>query len=418
MTGDDADILSQIRAHFLPNLPTSIGVAVSGGSDSTALLHLLTRCFASGTVRIEAVTVDHGLRPEAGKEAAGVARLAESLGVAHKILTWRDWDGRGNLQAAAREARYRLLGEWARARKIPLVALGHTADDQAETVLMQLARSAGVNGLAAMPVRRTQSGITLVRPVLAIRRAELRDYLDRHGIGWIDDPGNDDPRFDRVKARAALGHLAPLGVTVDALVAVAEHMSHAREALDWYAFLAGREIARVDQGEIVIDLRQFRTRPQEIARRLLMQTVAWVGRTKAPPRRAAVAEAISALRFGRGATLGGCRLVVAGDSIWVVREYDAVRDLVAQPGGLWDDRWRFLGPVEGADLTIRALGKAGVGQLPDWRASGRPHAVMLAMPAVWKGATLVAAPLAGQAHGWRAERTQSAEAFYAALLSN
>ncbi|MBB93576.1 MAG: tRNA lysidine(34) synthetase TilS [Rhodobacteraceae bacterium] len=416
--GTDADILSAVRSHFHAAPPSRLAVAVSGGGDSVALLHILTQCFAQTGAEIQAVTVNHGLRPEAAAEADFVARLARDLGVEHSVLAWEGWDQQGNLQAAARDARYRLIGNWARERRIALVALGHTADDQAETVLMRLARSSGVNGLAGIPARRTMHGVTLLRPLLDVSRHQLRDYLRRQGLSWCEDPSNEDTRFDRVQARQTMDLLEPLGITARSLADVAFHMTEAREALDWYAFLTARDIARVDGGDVILDLRRFRTLPQEIARRLLLRAVMWIGRTDYPPRRAAVTEAITALRLGRGATLGGCRVLVNDGVLRICREFAQVRDAEARPGELWDGRWMLMGPVDGADLRIAPLGKRGLAQAAEWRDTGRPHAALMASPAVWQGDDLVAAPLAGMTNGWRAELQESAEAFFAALLSN
>ncbi|MGR3801917.1 tRNA lysidine(34) synthetase TilS [Marinibacterium profundimaris] len=425
MTGADTDIISVVRSQFHATPPDRIGVAVSGGGDSVALLHILTRAFPAGTIELQAVTVNHGLRPEALQEAETVAALAERLDIPHVTLTWEGWDRQGNLQAAARDARYRLIADWARERRITQVALGHTADDQAETVLMRLARASGVNGLAAMPVRRTMHGVTLLRPMLGVSRAQLRDYLRRNGISWCEDPSNEDSRFERVQARRILEQLEPLGLTARSLAAVASHMAEAREALDWHTFLTARDIAAVDGGDVVVDLRRFRTLPREIARRLLLCAVMWIGRTDYPPRRAAMTEAIDALRHGRGATLAGCRILVAGSSIWICREYAFARAQSAAPGELWDGRWRLTAPAVTAagaadrdDLVIGTLGRTGLGQTPGWRETGRPYAALMASPAVWRGEELVAAPLAGMANGWHANLQESPEAFFAALLSN
>ncbi|MEM8729614.1 MAG: tRNA lysidine(34) synthetase TilS [Pseudomonadota bacterium] len=418
MSFSDVDICSVIRSQFLASPPSRLGVAVSGGSDSLALLHSLSRCFAQGSVALHAVTVDHGLRPEAAQEAAQVAAFADSLGLPHTTLQWDGWNGQGNLQACARDARYRLIGEWARANKIASVATGHTADDQAETVVMRLARSSGVNGLSAMSVRRTLHGVSIVRPMLGLTRKDLRAYLRRQGISWTDDPSNDDLRFERIQVRQALEHLDKLGVSVSRLAEVAGNMGEAREALDWYTFVTARDIACVKGGDVVVDLRRFRTLPREIARRLILNAVRWIGRADYPPRRSAMGEAIDAIRRGRGTTLGGCRIVVSGTSIWICREFAAARAERAQPGQLWDGRWTLFGPVDQGGLHIAALGQRGLETVPDWRDTGVPSVALLASPGVWQGDELVAAPLAGWSNGWRADLHESAEAFFAALLSN
>src|SRR5690606_38404014 len=161
-----------------PSAPERIGVAVSGGSDSMAALHLLT---AFG-LKVEAATVDHGLRPEAATEAETVARACAALSVPHETLRWTDGPAAtGNLMEQARLARYRLLAGWALRRGLTQVAIAHTADDQAETFLMRLAREAGLDGLAGMRSTWEQDGVTFIRPLLVIGRADLRGYLSRHG---------------------------------------------------------------------------------------------------------------------------------------------------------------------------------------------------------------------------------------------
>jgi tRNA(Ile)-lysidine synthase len=181
--------------------PARVGVALSGGGDSTALLALAAGWAAAAGVALAAATVDHGLRPGARAEAAAAGEMARGLGVAHDILAWQGWTGRGNLQDAARRARRALLADWARARGIDAVLLGHTADDQAETVLMRLARGSGVDGLSGMAALRRADGITWARPLLGTRRALVAGLAAGRGHGLAEDPSNADPRFFRVRAR-------------------------------------------------------------------------------------------------------------------------------------------------------------------------------------------------------------------------
>lgn len=418
MSLTDQDIIAAVSAPFTTAPPARLGVAVSGGGDSIALLHILTRCFQDQDVTLCAATVDHGLRPESAEEARRVARLCADLDVEHEVLQWADWDGSGNLQDQARRARIRLLSEWARRQGIHVVALGHTADDQAETVLMRLARSAGVNGLSAMSVRTTRDSITILRPMLGLTRADLRDYLTRNGLSWSDDPSNEDLRFDRIKARDALAVLAPLGITAQKLSEVASYMGQARDALDWHAFLAARSHVRVDGGSIVIDLRGFRTLPEEISRRLLVRSVQWINGAEYAPRRAALGDLVAALRDRRSVTLAGCRAVAQGSAIWLCRECEAVRHETAAPGSAWDGRWRVIGPDAGDQIEVRALGTEGLAQCDGWRAVGRPRPALTSTPAVWRGNLLLAAPLAGHPAGWEAEIIGGDESFFASLLSH
>ncbi len=422
---DTSGLLGGVSAHFLPSPPNRLGVAVSGGGDSVALLHLLTRfCQSQGTA-LFAVTVDHGLRAVSADEAQSVAHLCKALNVPHTILRWTGWDHTGNLQDQARRARYLLMTEWACQNDIPVLALGHTSDDQAETVLLRLSRGAGVDGLAAMATRRVHNGVTLVRPLLDVSRAQLRAYLGHHDLKWSDDPSNDDPRFDRIKMRNALQVLAPLGITAPVLAQVAEQMGKARDALDWHSFLAARETSHVVDGDIVIDLKRFRTLPEEIARRLLVRAVMWVSGSEYPPRRNAMSDLIAAIRAGRRFTLDGSIVSRHQGNIWISREYNAVRDLAARPDETWDQRWHVQcletdgeAPPDVDDVEVRALGQEGLAQCPDWRETGRPRVGLLASPSIWRGDDLVSAPLAGRAEGWNVALSRSGEEFFAALLSH
>jgi len=414
----DADILTEVRAQFHAAPPARLGIAVSGGGDSVALMHILSRCFEPGSVELFAATVDHGLRAEAAQEAEAVDKLATKLGIRHTTLKWEGWDKSGNLQDQARRARYQLLADWAKSNEIAILALGHTADDQAETVLMRLSRSSGVTGLSAMPVRRTVWGVTVFRPLLGITRAELRAYLQKHDMQWLDDPSNTDLRFDRIKMRQALEVLEPLGLTARALADVALNMSQAREALDWYSFLAARDSVTIHGGDVVLDLQKFRTLPDEIARRLLVRVIVWIGGADYAPRRATLVAALNAVRMGKPVTLAGCRAFRQGQRMWICREFNAVRRNRCASDAVWDGRWRLRHATDQAKYELRPLGRRGLMHCPNWRDTGHPHAALTASPSVWHGDDLVAAPLAGMANGWHAELVGGSEEFFASLLSH
>lgn len=389
-----------------------LGLAVSGGSDSLGLLHLAVE--AGLTCR--AVTVDHGLRPEAAAEAETVARICAGLGVPHAVLRWQGWDRRGNLQDQARRARYRLIADWALAQGIGAVALGHTEDDLAETFLLRLARGAGVDGLAAMQARRLHLGVTWLRPLLGCARAELRADLVARGVVWADDPSNDNPAFDRVRMRQAMVGLAELGLGPERLAGVAGHLAEVREALETTMLEAARRLARIDAGDVLLAPPVFDL-PAEILRRLLLQALAFVSSAEYGPRGPALQRATRLLRAGRPVTLHGCRMLPGRDGLRICREARAVAGCIAAPGALWDGRWRLRGPQNNG-LEIRSLGTEGLAACKDWRATGRPRASLIASPAVWQGDRLVAAPLAGADNGWSAETERLQEAFFLSVLSH
>lgn len=416
------DLFDQFIGGALGRSPfASLGLAVSGGGDSMALLHMaqdwLARQQSQGAlleVSLRAVTVDHGLRPEAAAEAAMVARTCATLGIPHDTLRW-EWDGQGNLQDAARRARYHLMSTWARDHGVGAVALGHTRDDQAETFLMRLARGSGVDGLAAMQSDWQAEDARWLRPLLETRREDLRDLLRARDVGWVEDPSNDDPRFDRVRMRQILPALAKLGLDADRLADTASHMRNAREVMEVHAHDAAKRLCRLKGGGVVFDLAGLTEAPMETQLRLFAHALVWVSGGAYRPRLDALQEAMTMAAFGDRRTLHGC--VIEGDleCLEIHREYNAVRRKRATVGALWDGRWRLAGPDETAQ--IRALGD-GVSQCPDWRATGLSRRALMALPAVWSGDDLLSAPFAGLQNGWKIHDTRPAGHFFTSILSH
>lgn len=416
MTAPEHSLLILVKATFAPNPPQGLGVAVSGGGDSLALLHLLARWRAEGGPDLAAVTVDHRLRPEAAAEAAFVAEVCKGLVVPHTTLIWEGWDGRGNLPDQARRARYRLIADWARGRGLAQVALGHTMDDQAETFLMRLARGSGVDGLAAMTARRKAHGIIFLRPLMRARRDDLRTYLRARGVAWVEDPTNDDGAYQRVQARRALEVLAPLGITAESLVATAHRLDRARDALDRAAHDLARAAARIRAGDVILRRDLFDAAPVETQARLLAHALRWIASADYRPRFAALGAVMRQIAAGRRATLHGCLVMPRRGGYHITREGVAVEGEAA-PAALWDGRWHVSGPqVRG--ISVRALGKAGLAQLPVPRDRSIPEASLLAQPALWQGDRLVGAPLAGWANGWSAELARGEEDFFTSLITH
>ncbi|WP_292291151.1 tRNA lysidine(34) synthetase TilS [Marivita sp.] len=418
MTGSASALLAQIQAHFGPRPPARLGVAVSGGSDSVALLVLLDDWRRLGGPDLCVVTVDHGLRPEAADEAAKVARLCAKLGLAHDILTWTGWDGQGNLQDRARRARYDLMAEWARSKGVAHVALGHTADDQAETFLMRLARDAGVDGLSAMAPCRMIAGVGFCRPLLAVTRATLRAELRARDIGWSDDPSNEDTAYERVRARAVLAELAPLGITPEGLSRVARRLGDVRATLYSYASQAARDLVEVQSGDLVIDPAGLAGLPPEVARRLLLGALDWISGAGYGPRGRAMDDLMQAIGEGRDMTLHGCLVCPRKSGVRITREWKAVELLRVPAGEVWDGRWRLEGPECPRGAEIAALGPEGLAACDERAQDGLPAASLMASPALWHGAELLAAPLAGRGGEWRARLIRDEEAYLASYLSH
>jgi tRNA(Ile)-lysidine synthase len=384
--------------------PDRIGLAVSGGGDSMALLHL-AHDWAPAGVALAVATVDHGLRPAAAAEAEMVARTATALGLPHATLRWRGWDGAGNLQDAARTARRGLLKEWAGEARLDAILTGHTMDDQAETVVMRLARGSGVDGLAGIAPRR-DGAPAWGRPLLGVRRAEIQHWLTTRGHAWLDDPSNDDATFDRVRARRLLAELAGAGLTVERLASTAKHMRRARVVLDDAAEHLRRQAVRQEAGDLVLDRAAFSAARADTRTRLLAAALQWMSGAPFRPRFAPL-ERLAERPDG---VLHGCRVTSGKGEIRITRELAAVRHLRARVGEPWDGRWVLEGPqVPGAE--VRALGPDGLGMCPDRRATGLPAASLQATPALWLRDELVAAPVAGLADGFQASLVDGRDVF-------
>lgn len=389
---------------------------------------LLQACAAWGRdegIDIAAVTVDHGLRPEAPDEAALVAQTCAALNVTHTVLQWQ-WDGQGNLQEAARNARRRLIADWALVEGLDAVAFGHTQDDQAETVLMNLARGSGVDGLCGMSAETYAEDIRWIRPLLGISREDLRTGLEALGAKWVEDPSNEDDRFTRVRARKLLTSLEDLGLSSDRLVNMAGRMRDAREVLTLRAYELGSEVTW-DEGDLLVPLRAFRAAPRDTRHRALAALLQTISGSPHRPRFSALTDLSDDLIYrSKGGTLHGVRVTVESRSpaepeldilaqvqaavdpasalrrkpdsgppprIRLTREHAAIADVTARPGDVWDGRWCLDASDRG--LVVRALGARADGPLPETRPNALPRTSLMSTPALWDGSELVAAPLAG-----------------------
>ncbi len=304
----------------MPAGESPLAVAVSGGGDSLALMYLLAGfARARGLAAPIVLTVDHGLRPESGRDARRVAAWARAAGLKAHVLAWTDAKPAGGVEAAAREARYRLMGAWLRKKKIAILFVGHTLDDQAETFLLRLARGSGLDGLAAMralapwPVGGF-AGLSVARPLLGIGRAQLRQYLTEIGQEWLDDPMNDDPAFDRVKMRRAFAALDMAGLSAAGIAAAAAHLARARSALEAVTqALLARATQPLGDG-VALDAAALAAAPREVGLRALAAVLMAVGGQAYRPRFEALERLFEAIVRGilkGGATLHGCRVAPA-----------------------------------------------------------------------------------------------------------
>lgn len=371
-----------------PSFPSSLGLAVSGGGDSMAMLALCHGWARRFGVTLRVVTVNHGLRSDAADEAAMVARECALLGHAHDTLRWQ-WDGQGNKMDAARRGRLALFEDWRGDLRHVLVA--HTRDDLAETFLMRLTRGSGVDGLAAMAPMRAVHGYMLVRPCLDMSRAELRHYVTTLKVPFVDDPSNDDPAYDRARIRADLPALEALGLDRGTLAATAERLREDREALARRALQVWCDVGREEAwGGLSLAPGWHDGLERATRRRLLRAALTYVSAAEYGPRGEALDHFCDMVVSGGAATLHGCAATFVNGWLTIFREHAAVMDQRAGIGteSDWDHRWYVQGN-EFNGLTLRALGEDGWRQLRE-QADGPPHRIALSLPAIWQGDRVMA----------------------------
>lgn len=368
-----------------------IAVAVSGGADSLALALLLYEWSRPFGGHITALSVDHGLRPEAAAEARFVARTLKPLGLAHRTLRWRGAKPVTNISAEARRARYDLLSRCCQRRGLLHLALGHHLDDQAETFLLRLGRGSGLDGLAAMSPIVELPALRLLRPLLDLPKARLEATLRARGLNWVEDPTNRDPAQARARLRELLPGLAREGLTADRLAAATRHLGRARAALECeLACLLVRAVSLDSVGFAWIDPVPLVGAPTALGLRALARVLTTVGGAEYGPRLESLERLLGRISSGltAGVTLGGCRVLPRRGRLLVVREARNLPVVRLDPGQklLWDGRFEIaldrserrgaavklvLGPLDGAGWTeVRA---------------GVPAAVMARIPAPARG---------------------------------
>lgn len=379
-----------------------IAVACSGGADSMALALLLRSWTQSAGGTLTALTVDHRLRPESGAEACRVAGWMRAMGIAHETLVRPDVPLSGNLQAAARRIRYALMSAWCREHGVLHLALAHHLEDQAETLLIRLARGSGVDGLAAMAPVSESPAVRLLRPLLRVPRARLAATLQAAGQAHVDDPSNENSAFRRVRLRRAEAVLAQEGLTAERLAATAARMGRARAALDEaVAGLLARGAVLFAEGYAVLDPAEFKAAPDEVALRGLARVLATVAGRDFPPRLERIERLYQALcgsgaALQAGRTLGGCRILPQGAGALVCREPGAAGQVTVAAGSFaWDGRFRVA--IDGdTGCALRRLGRKGwadlVADRPDLRETRVPAAVRPSLPSFWYLDVVIAVP--------------------------
>ena len=349
--------------------------------------HLLSH---APNTRLVAVTVDHGLRVASADEAAAVARRCAADGIEHRILRWTDPKPAKGIPAAAREARYRLLAQAAREAGTDVVLTGHTADDQAETVSMRMVRGDGP-GLAGMaPATLYDGTVWLLRPLLGQRRSELREFLRRQGVCWVEDATNDDLRFERPRVRARLaaraGHRAPLAPSGEGEGEIGSRLALARKNAERRLDIASRAAMLIldlaeqkAPGLLHLDPSFARHRERDAAVHALRVLLAAVGGSEfLPPQERAEAMLARLAEPPFRGTLARSLVAARGDGIWLARETRGLPGpQPVEDGAIWDGRFRLrvAKDVGGLRIAARSFVEAQATDSPD---DGLPRSLVRA----------------------------------------
>lgn len=318
-----------------------IAVAVSGGADSLCLTYLAREWAKARGIQLTALTVNHGLRQNAAQEAKSVARHMRSIGVKHHILHWRGEKPTTRIEEKAREARYALLCDFCRQKKIPVLLLAHHRGDNIETFFLRLAKASGLTGLAGMHPFKQRHEILLARPLLDVSKTEIIRFLTQHNISWIEDPMNQNPAFERVHWRQQLPVLEKMGLHANHLHRTLTRLRRADTALQQMTQSAFYHLVHLDnRGFAQIPLPAFDQLPDEIQIRLLMRLIPLIGGNEKPLSLEKL-ESILQKKPAR-ATLGMCYVIRHKQGLFIAKEAARMPDklsLSANKTTQWD---RFI----------------------------------------------------------------------------
>jgi tRNA(Ile)-lysidine synthase len=398
---DDAFAARMARLAPFEGAP-AIAVAVSGGRDSMCLALLASRWAAAQGGNLVALIVDHGLRPEAASEARQVGDWLSGHGIRHCVLRWAGPHPASGIQAAARQARYRLLSDYCRDHAILHLLVGHHREDQAETVVIRGERASGGDGLAAMAAISERTDVRLLRPLLDVPRGRLTATLAAAGQTWIDDPGNDNTDMARGRLRSAGSELPLADALATAQTSARERISGERAM----ATLAARALRFHPAGFAAADRTVLAEAAPDIVERLLARTVMAVAGRAYPPRGARtqrLREAVTGTGPLSGRTLGGCRVLGQGELIYVCREAAQIGPPVRLIEGtttLWDNRFAVSVTKNlGEEARLGALTAPGWAQIvavdSRLRCTSLPYAARTVMPAVWCADKVLTVPHLG-----------------------
>lgn len=415
---------SSLNSDFSSHLDTlidtkgiqKIAVAVSGGRDSLALTHLAKKWANKKNITLVALTVDHQLRKESKDECVSLKKWMDTHNIEHHTLIWEGEKPETGIQEKARNARYALLVKKCRLLEIDHLLLGHHRDDQAETLLMRIARGSGIDGLSGMGAVTMRADLTLIRPLLPFSRDEVTAYCNENDLPYLDDPSNEMEHFERVAWRKVIESVPNKDQFLKGLNLSAKRIARAGTALEYYADFAYDTCVTVaPEGYAILNLSKLKTYPDASALRVLRRVLNHIGGSA---KRAETSQSDALfddlMREGsetefKGLSLGGC-LIRPHDhhpqrTVVILREERHLPSPISLDGNnaLWD--YRFLIHCEktvldklGSNVTLEALGTNGLNSIREHIKNNRrvlPEGVAETLPCLKNGETVITVPHLG-----------------------
>jgi len=356
---------NQISNIFSPLIKKKkIALAVSGGRDSNALMLLISKWVSIKVLNIEVhvLTINHKLRKESDKECLQVSKIAKSYGFKHKIIPWIHKEIKTSIQELAREARYELMCDYLKKYEIDVLLTGHTLDDQVETFIMRLSKGSGLDGLRSIQKERNIGNITLHRPFLGITRSITTKILEYSNKEWIDDPYNDDLRFERIKIRKNLHYLENLNISHESIYKSINRLTRSQEAIKDTVDTLFSDLVEINNlGYLTIKRPQIDNIHEDLIIRILQRCLRIVSGGKRVSLSSLEMAYNDIVRIKKSKTINGCIIKVLSDKYVVAREVRDFKSMHLKSGDeiTWDNRFNILLKSSANDaLTIKNLGSS------------------------------------------------------------
>ena len=388
-------------------IDSKIAIAVSGGVDSMVLMNLAKESDFLNDKNVFILVVDHGLRAESKQEAKFVKNEAKKLDFPTRILKWKGSKPNKRIQEEARNKRYSLLINFCRENNINNLYLAHHLDDQIETFLFRMFRGSGLQGLTSFSSSYERNGLTLIRPLIDTPKSELISYARRKKINWVEDPSNENQKYDRVKLRKVLPLIYKEGFDKKVFLKSVKKLRLANQALDQITKEFVLQYVIINKNiSVFIKQELFLTAPEDVQLRVLQNTIRiFSGERYYSPNYLKILNLMNWARNDNdisAKTLGGTIFRKRKGGLILYKEVKKLNDikpikLSKSKYKAWDNRFliKINKSVKG---EISYLGNEGVKILKSKKILGKkgfngiPLTALYSIPAMWDGKRLISAP--------------------------